>query len=122
MGSIVIVAILIVAGVIATAIVVGRRRGKQVAALAERGVPATATVSRRFTTAKHRQGNVKRIGFTYAGPDGRQYERFASITRGRFNDLAEGDPLPIVLLPDDPGTSAPAWLVDAAREALAKRR
>jgi hypothetical protein len=112
-----IVAVLAPVVIVAAMVVVGRRRGKQIAALAERGIPATATVSRRLGRT-----NMKRIGFTYTGPDGRRYERFASVTRGRFSDLAEGDPLPIVLLADDPGTSAPAWLVDAAREALAKRR
>ena len=112
-----IIAVLGLVGIVAAMVFVGRHRGKQIGALAERGVPATATISRRLGRSKG-----KRIGFTYAGPDGRRYERFASVTRGRYGDLAEGDPLPIVLLPDDPGTSAPAWLVDAAREALAKRR
>jgi hypothetical protein len=112
-----VVAVLMLAGVVAAMVVFGRHRGKQIAALAERGVPATATISRRMG-----RSNGKRIGFIYAGPDGREYERFASVTRGRYGDLAEGDTLPIVLLPEEPGTSAPAWLVDAAREALAKRR
>jgi hypothetical protein len=104
-------------GIVAAMVLVARHRGKQIAALAERGVPATATVSRRFG----RSGR-KRIGFAYTGPDGLEYERFASVTSGRFSQLAEGDPLPIVLLADDPGTSAPAWLVDAVREAVEKRR
>jgi hypothetical protein len=95
-------------------------RGRQFAALAERGVPATATVSRRFTTGRRQRG--KRIGFTYAGPDGREYERFATIGTERYEALAVGDALPIVLLPDAPGTSAPGWLVQSAREALAKRK
>jgi hypothetical protein len=112
-----IIAVLGLVGIVAAMILVARHRGKQIGALAERGVPATATISRRFGRT-----NVKRIGFTYDGPDGRQYERFASVTRGRFSELAEGDPLPIVLLPDDPGTSAPAWLVDAVRGAVVKRR
>jgi hypothetical protein len=112
-----IIALLGLVGIVIAMILVARHRGGQMAALAERGIPATARISRRIGRTK-----VKRIGFTYDGPDGRQYERFASVTRGRFGDLAEGDPLPIVLLPDDPGTSAPAWLVDAVHEAVAKRR
>jgi hypothetical protein len=120
--SSIVVAILIPIGLILAAIVLVRNRGKQFAALAERGIPAMATVSRRFTTAGGGTGRVKRIGFTYAGPDGRQYERFASVGQGHYRDVAEGDPFPIVFLPDDPGTSAPAWLVDAARQAVTKRQ
>jgi hypothetical protein len=112
-----IIAVLGLVGIVAAVILVARHRGRHIAALAERGIPATARISRRIGRTK-----VKRIGFVYAGPDGRQYERFASVTRGRYGDLAEGESLPIVLLPDDPGTSAPAWLVDAVREAVEKRR
>jgi hypothetical protein len=98
-------------------------RGREFGELARRGVPATATVTRKFLTGKGGPGSAtKRIGFSYVGPDGQRYERFASITIGRYQALAEGDPLPIVLLPDNPGTSAPEWLVEGAREALAKRK
>ena len=62
--------IAVLVGIVAAMVFVGRHRGKQIGALAERGVPATATISRRLGRSK-----VKRIGFTYAGPDGRQYER-----------------------------------------------
>jgi hypothetical protein len=97
-------------------------RGRQIGELARRGVPVTATVTRRFATGKGGPGSSnKRIGFTYRGPDGREYERFASVTGARFHALADGDPLPIYVLPDDPGTSAPALIVDPAREALARR-
>jgi hypothetical protein len=113
------IGILIAIFAVAWAVVVVYR-GRQFAALAERGVPATATVTRHFTTGRRQRG--KRISFTYVGPDGRQYERSATIATERYEALAVGDALPIVLLPDAPGTSAPAWLVESAREALAKRK
>ena len=109
------IGILIAIMAVAWAVVV-IRRGRQFAALAARGVPATATVTRRFTTGRRQRG--KRIGFAYTGPDGRPYERFATIATARYEALDVGDELPIVLLPDAPGTSAPAWLVESAREGM----
>lgn len=98
------------------------QRGKQIGELARNGIPATAIVTRRFRTNPGGAGSKgRRIGFRYQGPDGRDYERFASLSIGRYADVKEGDPLPIYLLPDDPGISAPAWLVEESRKALAKR-
>ncbi len=116
-------ALLIVAALIATAAFLIVRRGRAFAALAAQGIPAQATVTRRFRTNAGGAGSMgRRIGFSYRGPDGQTYERFASLPIGRYAELAEGDVINIVLLPDDPGTSAPAWLVESARAALAKRR
>lgn len=112
----------VIVAAIGLGIVVAVGRSRQIGALAARGVPATATVTRRFLTGKGGAGSaVKRIGYAYTGPDGQRYERFASVTAGRWREVDEGEDFPIVLLPEAPGTSAPAWLVDQAREALAKR-
>lgn len=114
--------LLVVAAVIAVAAWILISRGKQIGELARRGIPATATVTRRFRTGTGEAGSRgKRLGFAYTGPDGQNYERFATVTSSRYSAVDEGDPFPIYLLPDAPGTSAPAWIVDAAREALAKK-
>ena len=113
--------VLIVAGV-AFAIWALVKRGREFGDLARRGIPATAKVTRKFRTGKGGPGSPgRRIGYAYTGPDGIAYERFATITVGRFIEVEEGSDLPIVLLPDRPGVAAPAWLVESAREALAKR-
>lgn len=118
MGTILLILVAVVA-VVAWILV---SRGKQIGELARRGVPATATVTRRFRTGAGNAGSMgKRLGFTYTGPDGQSYERFATVTSSRYSGVQEGDPFPIYLLPDAPGTSAPAWIVDAARDALAKK-
>ncbi len=115
--------ILLISGALIAAVAwITVSRGKQIGELARRGVPATATVTRRFRTGAGRAGVMgKRLGFTYTGPDGQRYERFATVTSGRYGAVQEGDPFPIYLLPEAPGTSAPAWIVDAARDALARK-
>ncbi|MFC4256549.1 hypothetical protein GRI97_09525 [Altererythrobacter xixiisoli] len=88
-------------------------RGRQFGRLARHGVPVTGTVVR-----KMRQGGAQRIAFTYRGPDGHEYRRAATIALGKWVELAEGGPIPIICLPDHPQTSAPAWLIEDARRAL----
>jgi hypothetical protein len=98
-------------------------RGRQFKMLAERGVPVTGTVVHRFQSGKAGgPERTKRITFTYQGPDGREYTRSASMTRGQWNEYAEGAPIQLICLPDDPGVSAEARLVDAAREALSRKK
>ena len=63
----------------------------------------------------------RRLAFTYTGPDGREYRRAASVSIGKWAEYEEGSAIALICLPDDPGVSAPAWLVDLAREALAKK-
>lgn len=96
-------------------------RGRQFGALAREGVEVTATVVRKFRTQAGAPGSRgHRIAFTYRGPDGQEYRRAASITRAQWLALEEGHPLPVILLPSQPGISAPAWLVEEARTALQK--
>jgi hypothetical protein len=122
LGTLIFTALAILAFIVAAVMIVVIR-GRQFGALVRRGVPATATVTRKFVTGKSGPGSAtRRIGFSYVGPDGKSYERFASIALGQYQALAEGDSLRIVLLPDHPGTSAPEWLVESAREVLNKRK
>jgi hypothetical protein len=97
-------------------------RGRQFKMLAERGVPVTGTVVRRFQSGKAGgPERTKRITYSYRGPDGREYQRSASMTRGSWDQYEEGGPIELVCLPDDPGVSAEAGLVAAARTALARK-
>lgn len=110
----VVIALVMVIGMIAW-------RGSQIGALARNGVDATATVVRKFRPGVGGPGSRgHRIAFTYRGPDGQEYRRAATVTRSQWLALEEGHPLPIVLLPAKPGISAPADVVDHAREALRK--
>lgn len=97
-------------------------RGFQFRALAERGIPVTGTVLRKFRIGKSGSGGAgRRIAFSYPAPDGRIYRRAASVGRDPWSELEEGGPIDLVMLPDKPGVSAPLWLVDEARKALARR-
>ncbi|TIX50639.1 hypothetical protein [Alteraurantiacibacter aquimixticola] len=114
--------ILPIALILAAIIAVVVWRGRQFGELARRGVPVTGTVVKKFRTGS--TGGVpsgKRIAFTYRGPDGKDYRRAASIATGKWQELELDGPIDLICLPDRPGVSAPAWLVEAAREALAKR-
>lgn len=98
-------------------------RGRQFGELARRGVPVSGRIVRKF-----RSGNAdtagsrgRRLAFVYTGPDGREYRRAASVSIGKWAEYEEGSEIALICLPDNPGVSAPAWLVEAAREALVKR-
>jgi hypothetical protein len=107
----------------ALAVRVVMKRGREMRELAERGVAVTGTVVRRFQSGKAGgPERTKRITFRYRGPDGRDYERSASMTRGRWEGHSEGAPIELYCLPHDPGVSAEKWLVEQARDALAKKR
>ena len=99
-------------------------RGRQVGELARKGVPVTGVVVDRFRTGKAGSGNSrgKRIAFTYTGPDGREYRRAASLTSSEWAKYEDGAAIDLICLPDNPGVSAPASIVEHAREALAKRK
>lgn len=98
-------------------------RGRQFGELARRGVPVTGTIVGKFRSGG--PGTVgrrgRRLAFTYTGPDGATYRRAATVGTDQWASYEEGSPIELVCLPDDPGVSAPAWLVQRAREALAKR-
>lgn len=96
-------------------------RGRQLGQLAREGVKVTGTVVRKFRTGSGRAGSRgRRIAFTYRGLDGREYRRAASIPLSKWAELEEGYPIELMMVPSNPGVSAPAWLVDAARETLDK--
>jgi hypothetical protein len=97
-------------------------RGMQFKALAERGVPVRGTVTKKSTSGNKSGSSSKRITFTYAGPDGREYRRSASVVTSKWEEHDVGGSINLICLPDRPGISAPAWLVKLAREALAKQK
>lgn len=97
-------------------------RGRQIGELARRGVPVTGVVVRKIRSGTGATGDRgRRIAFTYTGPDGRTYRRASSATTSQWAEHEEGGAIELFCLPDAPGVSAPAWLVQHARDALAKR-
>jgi hypothetical protein len=98
-------------------------RGRQIGELARRGVPVTGVVVKKFRSGKAGSAGDRgrRLAFTYTGPDGQSYRRATSVTTSKWSEHEEGGAIELVCLPDAPGTSAPAWLVQQARDALAKR-
>lgn len=97
-------------------------RGRQMGALARNGMAIKGVVVRKFRSgmAGGAGSRGRRIAFTYTGPDGIAYRRAASLGIGKFSEFEEGSAIDLVCLPDNPGVSAPAWLVQQAREALAR--
>lgn len=87
------------------------RRGREIDELARRGVAIEGVVVRKYSTAGAREAGTKRIGFRYVGPNGRHYDRFVSIADLDWRALERGHAIPLVMLPDRPAVSAPAWLV-----------
>ena len=98
-------------------------RSRQFGELARRGIPVTGRIARKFRSgnAETAGSRGRRLAFVYTGPDGREYRRAASVSIGKWAEYEEGSEIELICLPDNPGISAPAWLVEAAREALAKR-
>jgi hypothetical protein len=98
-------------------------RGRQIGELAQRGVPVTGVVVQKIRSGKAGAAGDRgrRLAFTYTGPDGRTYRRATSVTSSQWAEHEEGGAIDLFCLPDDPGVSAPAWLVQHARDALAKR-
>ena len=106
---------------IALIVIVILWRGRQIGQLAREGVAVTGTVVRKFRSGSGRAGSRgRRIAFCYLGPDGREYRRAASVTLSEWTEIEEGLPIALVMLPSNPGISAPANMVAAAREALQK--
>lgn len=98
-------------------------RGRQLGDLVRRGVPVTGVVERKFRSGKAAAAGDRgrRLAFTYTGPDGNTYRRATSVTTSKWAEHEEGGAIELICLPDAPGVSAPAWLVQHARDALAKR-
>lgn len=114
--------VLIIILFVATFVGIAVWRGRQFGELARRGVPVTGQVVRKFRTGSGASGaRGKRIPFTYRGPDGAEYRRAASIVTSKWREFEEGSRIELVCLPDKPGVSAPAWLVEDARKTLGKR-
>jgi hypothetical protein len=98
-------------------------RGRQFGELARRGVPVAGVVVRKFRSgiAGAAGSRGRRLAFSYTGPDGVTYRRAASVPTSKWREYEEGSAIELYCLPDNPGVSAPAWLVQLARDALAKR-
>lgn len=119
---------LLVGLLIPVAIVVGlfalvARRGLQMKLLAAEGVPATARVVAKLTTAhpgRHRSA-TRRIRYAYEDAQGQSHEHVSLVTESFFDQHVEGGPIAIVYARSKPAISAPAALVESARAALAKR-
>jgi len=109
----------LILGVLALALVISvMRRTVLLKNLAQHGVRVTGTVIAKYATANGGSAvRGRRVRYAYKGPDGADYRGVASVTHERLVDCEEGGPIDLYVLPDQPGTSAPAWLVDEARRA-----
>ncbi len=119
---VVVIGAMVLAIPVAIAVVIWR--GRQIKALAERGVDVEGTVVRRFRSGAANGGlsRGRRVEFRYVGPDGTTYTRYHNASGSDWESFIEGSVFPLVCLPDDPGVSAARAMVDAARAALRTRK
>jgi hypothetical protein len=108
--------------VAAAAFILVRRAG-DFRRLVAGGVETTGVVTDKLALGRPGgRRHAKHIRYAYQDASGREHRIRSQVTEGRFDEFGEGDPIAIVYAPDKPGVSAPKWLVDEAKAALAKRK
>lgn len=73
-------------------------------ALAERGVPATATIVSKYTMPAE-SGREFRVKYAFAASDGTGRTGDEIVSQARYDTLEIGAPLAVVYLAEDPGVS-----------------
>lgn len=99
----------------------GVRRARQLALLAERGQRLHGTIVARRSV--RRRSGPPRYRITYEYPAATSIKRGTSIvSAARYASCAEGDPIDLAYLPDQPDVVAPRFVVDEAAAAVAQAR
>ena len=120
MGTIGFVAVVVFLFIVAAAVIVVRR-ARDFRRLVDDGVEATGVVEEKLAfgrVASARKG--KHIRYAYRDAEGREHRFRSQVTEGRYAEFSVGDPIAVVYSRSNPAVSAPKWLVDEAKSALAK--
>lgn len=91
------------------------RRGLQVRALSERGIAARAQVASKWRVriSADRRAWALRYRFEAGGTE---FSARTLDVRDSFTQPEPGDAFDVYYLPENPGLSAPAWLIEEARQ------
>ncbi len=96
------------------------RRVANVRLLARDGVDARGTVLRKYSLGRARRRNHY-LEYRYEDSRGEAHTHKYNVGAVVWSAHAEGGPIEVTYSQSDPSVSAPRQLVQAAREALAKR-
>ena len=98
------------------------RRGRDFAQLVRDGVDARGVVVRKttFGTAAARRHN-RFLDYRYQDDRGAEHSHRSKVTPTAWDAHEEGGPIEIVYSRSQPQISAPRWLVEPARAAMARR-
>lgn len=109
------IALAILAAIIAVIV----RRGLQMKALAQNGVPGQAEIvlkHRRRTSAGHQTAGY--LKYQFDAPLGQTLTNRIAVSEEIFARYEVGDPIEIVYLPDKPGINGAKYMVNLSRKAL----
>lgn len=112
-----IIPLLIVGGMIVLAV----RRGFQVKQLLEDGIETTGRVVKKQTFSGSKGGRVCRIRYEYVDQMGKTHAHRSAVPEDVYASHEEGSPFPIVYSQSKPHISAPKYLVEQSRAAMAKK-
>jgi hypothetical protein len=96
------------------------RRGLQIRKLVDGGVTTEGTVAKKW---RHTSSGTskKRIRYEFKDRNGHTYSRAIAASETEYGQLAVGDKIKVVYLPNQPKINALESLVDLAKEALRKK-
>ncbi len=98
-------------------------RGREVALLAERGVPAAALVTKVERIRRNRAGYEDFfVTYRYSDASGNEFDKRLKVTPGDMKGMEEGGAVDVIYLPSDPSVGAVAHLVEKMRGALGESR
>jgi hypothetical protein len=109
--------LLFVAGIIVLVV----RRGLQMKVLANDGVETTGTVVRKLSFGGASRTSARRVRYEYVDQFGRTHSHRSTVPDDVYRSCEEGGPFPVVYSQSRPHVSAPKYLVEQSRAALAKR-
>ncbi len=108
---------------VAIAAVVLVRRAGDFRRLVQDGVETTGVVEEKLAFGGGAgTRKAKHLRYAYKDASGREHRFRSQVTEGRFDEFEVGDPIAIVYSRARPQVSAPKWLIDEAKAALAKRK
>jgi len=106
--------ILAAGGLVGLSLWNGYQRAKQVYELSQRGLPVTGTITRRWKRMGKRRRPFLRYDYSVAGQN---YKHTMALSWEEYETYAEGQPIALRYLPDQPEISASEKIVEQSRQA-----